>query len=47
MVDLATGMELHRIRDRFYLLRHRLALTGNAAVLDAAARIEQVLSVPL
>jgi hypothetical protein len=47
MVDLAAGMESQRLRDRFAQLRTRLAGTGNAAAMDAAARIDQALSVPL
>lgn len=47
MVDLAIGMESHRLRDRFAQLRTRLARTGNAAAMEAANRIDQALSVPL
>jgi hypothetical protein len=47
MVDLAMGMESSRIRDRFERLKVRLARTGNAAALKAAARIDQASSIPL
>ena len=47
MVDLAIGMESHRLRDRFEKLRARLARTGNAAAMEAAARIDETLSIPL
>lgn len=47
MVDLAAGMESHRLRDRFERLRARLASTGNSAAVEAAARIDEVLSIPL
>jgi hypothetical protein len=47
MVDLAVGMESHRLRDRFETLRNRLAGTGNTAAAEAAARIDQALSIPL
>ncbi|MFI7542239.1 hypothetical protein [Actinoplanes sp. NPDC049599] len=47
MVDLATGMESHRLRDRFENLRNRLLRTGNAVAIEAAVRIDQMLSIPL
>jgi len=47
MVDLAVGMESHRLRDRFEKLRNRLVRTGSASATEAAARIDHVLSIPL
>jgi hypothetical protein len=47
MLDLAVGMESHRLRDRFEKLRNRLVRTGNASATEAAARIDQMLSLPL
>ncbi|GLZ01716.1 hypothetical protein Acsp02_89670 [Actinoplanes sp. NBRC 103695] len=47
MVDLAVGMESHHLRHRFAQIGGRLAETGNATAKDAAARIAQVLSIPL
>ncbi|MFY1689965.1 hypothetical protein [Plantactinospora sp. WMMB782] len=47
MVDLASGMESQRLRDRFDQLRRRLTQQGSAVTADAVARIDEALSVPL
>ncbi|MEO3922921.1 hypothetical protein ABGB07_03425 [Micromonosporaceae bacterium B7E4] len=47
MVDLASGMESRRLRDRFDQLRRRLTQQGTAVTAEAVARIDEALSVPL
>jgi hypothetical protein len=46
-VDLASGMESRRLRDRLDQLRGRLAQVRTAAAEEAAHRIDKALSVPL
>ncbi|MGI5145539.1 hypothetical protein ACQEVC_03925 [Plantactinospora sp. CA-294935] len=47
MVDLASGMESRRLRDRFDQLRRRLTQQGGAVTAEAVARLDEALSVPL
>ena len=47
MVDLASGMESRRLRDRFDQLRRRLTQQRTAVAAEAADRIDEALSVPL
>ncbi|MEN3614417.1 hypothetical protein AAH979_33370 [Plantactinospora sp. ZYX-F-223] len=47
MVNLASGMESRRLRDRFGQLRRRLTQQGGAVTAEAVARLDEALSVPL
>jgi hypothetical protein len=46
-LDFAAGMESRRLRDRFVVLRGKLAACGSVVTREAVDRIDASLSVPL
>ena len=46
-LDIASGMESQRLRDRFVALRAKLAGHGSSVTQEAVERMDASLSVPL